>query len=438
MKPYLTSEPIVETWKNDLSHDEEDKIKSLDVKCEKSRMRVHIEFTRPFNGIVFSKGHFRNRHCVHVEEHSLITSKTFEIGTHSCGTINNLESTNHYERYDTNNYFENIIIIQFDPQVQQKSDQARKLRCTWHDHYEKEITFQPLAIDTLDVIQTDFSGDNVGCWMQIQKGEGPWAREASGLVKIGQLMTMVLAIKDNEHKFDMLVRNCVAHDGKRKPITLVDEFGCVVRPKIMSNFQKLKNVEKSATVLSFAKFYAFKFPDSMEVHFQCTIQICRNQCPNQCYKQELAPALPQYDSIPVVSNFYHRRRVSPPLDAIPRDQRKLRNYRRYQRSVDDSKKVGLDSIIQVVSTDDLDLSLLNETTGLDIVNDTFKTGSQHVTFQKRPSVICMTTFGFSAVLIILFAILIVSCCLAVYYFLKSNRSSSKTTKPKTNTNLGHF
>ncbi len=27
---------------------------------------------------------------------------------------------------------------------------------------------------------------------------------------------------------------------------------------------------------------AFKFPDSMEVHFQCTIQICRYQCPDQC------------------------------------------------------------------------------------------------------------------------------------------------------------
>ena len=40
----------------------------------------------------------------------------------------------------------------------------------------------------------------------------------SGIVKIGQTMTMVLGIKDEENKFDMLVRNCVAHDGKRSPI----------------------------------------------------------------------------------------------------------------------------------------------------------------------------------------------------------------------------
>lgn len=83
--------------------------------------------------------------------------------------------------------------------------------------------------------------------MQIQVGKGPWASEVAGIVKIGQTMTMVLAIKDEENKFDMLVRNCIAHDGKHQPIQLVDEYGCVVRSKIMSKFQKVKNFGNSAT-----------------------------------------------------------------------------------------------------------------------------------------------------------------------------------------------
>jgi hypothetical protein len=73
----------------------------------------------------------------------------------------------------------------------------------------------------------------------------------------------------------MLVRNCVAHDGKRAPIQLVDELGCVTRPKIMSRFQKIKNFGSSASVVSYAYFQAFKFPDSMNVHFQCVIQVTR-------------------------------------------------------------------------------------------------------------------------------------------------------------------
>ena len=39
-------------------------------------------------------------------------------------------------------YFENTIVVQYDPQVQEVWDQARKLRCTWHDQYEKSVTFR--------------------------------------------------------------------------------------------------------------------------------------------------------------------------------------------------------------------------------------------------------------------------------------------------------
>lgn len=153
------------------------------------------------------------------------------------------------------------------------------MRCTWYDFYEKQVAFRPFQVDMLHAVTANFLGDNLQCWMQIQVGKGPWASEVSGIVKIGQTMTMVLAIKDDENKFDMLVRNCVAHDGKRAPIQLVDQHGCVVRPKIMSKFQKIKNFGPSASVVSFAYFQAFKFPDSMNVHFQCVIQVCRFNCP---------------------------------------------------------------------------------------------------------------------------------------------------------------
>ena len=52
----------------------------------------------------------------------------------------------------------------------------------------------------------------------------------------------------------MMVRNCVAHDGQRAPIQLVDERGCVVREKIMSPFKKIKNFDATANVLSYAYF----------------------------------------------------------------------------------------------------------------------------------------------------------------------------------------
>lgn len=260
------------------------KIVHLDVKCEKNFMKVSVEFDRPFNGIIFSKGHFSQPNCIHLPAGSGRSNIYFDIRIDSCGTTGNMgpNSLIAYGNVNAGNFFENTVIFQYDPFVQEAWDQARKLRCTWHDQYEKSVSFRPFPVDMVDVVRADFAGDNVGCWMQIQVGRGPWASEVAGIVKIGQTMTMVLAIKDEENKFDMLVRNCVAHDGKRAPIELVDTNGCIVRNKLMSKFTKIKNFGSSASVLSYAHFQAFKFPDSMEVHFQCTIQICKNSCPEQC------------------------------------------------------------------------------------------------------------------------------------------------------------
>ena len=78
-----------------------------------------------------------------------------------------------------------------------------------YDFYEKAVTFRPYQVDMLDPVTANFLGDNLRCWMQIQVGKGPQAQEVSGIVKIGQTMTMVLGVKDDENKFDMMVRNCV-------------------------------------------------------------------------------------------------------------------------------------------------------------------------------------------------------------------------------------
>ncbi|XP_031370734.1 uncharacterized protein LOC116186701, partial [Apis dorsata] len=62
------------------------KIISLDVKCEKSLMKVYLGFDKPFYGIVFSKGHYSNVNCVHLPAGLGRTSVNFEISIHACGT----------------------------------------------------------------------------------------------------------------------------------------------------------------------------------------------------------------------------------------------------------------------------------------------------------------------------------------------------------------
>lgn len=272
-------------------------IKDLQVQCEKDLMRVRILFDRPFYGMVFSKGHYSNINCVHVPSGLGQTQATFDIAMGQCGMSTGGNAESYGAPTPQGSFIENTVIIQYDPLLQEVWDQARKIRCTWYDFYEKAVTFKPYQVDMLDPVTANFLGDNLRCWMQIQVGKGPYASEVSGIVKIGQTMTMVLGVKDDESKFDMMVRNCVAHDGQRAPIQLVDEKGCVVREKIMSPFKKLKNFDATANVLSYAYFQAFKFPDSMNVHFQCVVQVCRNACPEpQCGGLVVGPAAPNVDS----------------------------------------------------------------------------------------------------------------------------------------------
>ncbi|XP_014220305.1 uncharacterized protein LOC106648139 [Trichogramma pretiosum] len=425
------------------------KIVSLDVKCEKNSMKVYLAFDKPFYGIVFSKGHYSNVNCVYLPAGLGRTSVNFEIGIHACGTAGNTDNGIYgYGAVESGSgtYFENIVVIQYDPQVQEVWDQARKLRCTWHDLYEKSVTFRPFPVDMLDVVRADFAGDNVGCWMQIQVGKGPWASEVSGLVKIGQTMTMVLAIKDDDSKFDMLVRNCMAHDGKRAPIQLVDQRGCITRPKLMSRFTKIKNFGASASVLSYAHFQAFKFPDSMEVHFQCTIQICRYHCPDQCSdsaggSQHDSLLLEQHHRASIGHTDVHAYGIPPPplpIDAYlqsvgtigrPRDER-----RRKSRSVlttvatpNPEKTVGVNRVIRVVSTGDLTFSIDESSHGNDSnVSSSSANGAGGTTTMVFPireathpaNLICMTTSSFVLALLLLLGILLASCCVSAYLCLR--------------------
>ncbi|KPM03188.1 Zona pellucida-like domain containing protein 6 [Sarcoptes scabiei] len=432
-------------------------------------MKVNLEFDRPFNGLIFSKGFYR-------------LQANFEIYLGTCGMTSSEKSNNPASSLGL--FIENTIIIQYDPQVQEIWDQARKLRCTWYDFYEKSVTFRPFNVDMLDAVTANFLGDNIQCWMQIQVGKGPWASEVAGIVKIGQTMTMVLAIKDEENKFDMLVRNCIAHDGKHQPIQLVDEYGCIVRPKIMSKFQKVKNFGHSATVVSYAYFQAFKFPDSMNVHFQCVIQVCRFDCPpvncegdsllNDQYPihkdsndnrkflnriGEIATTVSSISSPSIVSNESHLRSRSIPsqhsnetklnsftlnsLGARPRSMNlnKLKRKRSINHpttknqqhlpspssatvSMELSKDINTEKIIKVVAPGDVAfaLPLMNpDSRSSSLSSSTSMLNSPdsiNISLNSGNNLICMPATGFIISLVVMILLLLLTCLVTIFLLIR--------------------
>ncbi|XP_050428648.1 cuticlin-1-like isoform X2 [Adelges cooleyi] len=251
-------------------------IQSLEVMCGKDHMDVHLQFTQPFEGIVSSKGQYGDPRCVYVPPSTGKTFFTFRIAYARCGTKPDLNGQ----------FYENTVVVQYDKDLLEVWDEAKRLRCEWYNDYEKTASKPPMVIADLDVIQLDFRGDNVDCWMEIQHGKGPWAPPVSGIVPLGSTLTLVVAINDFRGEFDMRVKSCAASDGGGHIIQLTDDQGCVLRPKMISGFLKARTSDERASVITYAFFHAFKFPDALSVHIRCKVEICRHGCMDHCQTDE--------------------------------------------------------------------------------------------------------------------------------------------------------
>lgn len=148
---------------------------------------------------------------------------------------------------------------------------------------------------------------------------------------------------------------------------------------------------------------AFKFPDSMEVHFQCTIQICRYQCPDQCSSPGILQAGSAQDSRPS-QNYAASERIG--TAGQPRLESGGTSRSRRDVSEAERQDIGMNRIIQVVSTGDLTFAL-----------EQTKDNTTTIVFPSRSETegfICMTSPGFAATLVVLLAILIISCLLSAF------------------------
>lgn len=132
-----------------------------------------------------------------------------------------------------------------------------------------------------------FSGDTAMAKLDIQIGKGPFAQPANGLVKIGEPMTLVISVS-GDPGFDLQVRDCKATDDSGdKVYPLTDDNGCILKPKLFGAFQKTRNTgDTGASIIAYAFFNAFKFPDVMDLMIQCNIELCKTDCqvcpePNQ-------------------------------------------------------------------------------------------------------------------------------------------------------------
>ncbi|GLH04823.1 Uncharacterized protein GBIM_10450, partial [Gryllus bimaculatus] len=118
-------------------------------------------------------------------------------------------------------------------------DTVRRVRCLWEGNINKALRVD-LSVDMLSQETVTFSGDTAVARLDIQMGRGPFAPKATGLVKIGETMTLVVSV-EGDADFDVGVRDCTAHDAS-------------------------------------GANQAFKFPDVMDLTLECNVELCKTDC----------------------------------------------------------------------------------------------------------------------------------------------------------------
>ncbi|XP_042221925.1 uncharacterized protein LOC121866368 isoform X2 [Homarus americanus] len=287
-------------------------ITSLDVQCEKSGMTVNVEFSLPFDGVIFSKGHFSNPACRYVEPDTGQRSYTFAVPMDGCGTA---------ASDDDDTIVSNVVIFQMDSTVQELWDTAKKLSCVWTNKYNKAVNFEPLQVSMLEVVQTRFEGDDIKCWMDIQRGTYPHTKPMDGILRIGEPLTVMVYLKDTERRLDVAVRDCWAYgepefeDPATPSLQMTSSNGCPTRMKLMHFWARTYDTfDTGATLITYTNMSAFKFPDRMQVFLTCNVQICTEHCEDRCIGEPSEPVtfVTTHDIIKVTTPLTPIRLPPPP------------------------------------------------------------------------------------------------------------------------------
>ncbi|XP_068970431.1 uncharacterized protein [Bombus flavifrons] len=261
-------------------------IHALDVECGKTMMTINMEFNRVFDGVIYSKGFFTNPDCRYVAQNSGQTRYSFTLNLNSCGT----QFINDFAGQAGQAYLENVLVLQNEPGIQEVWDTVRRVRCLWEGNINKALTVN-FSVDMLNQEIVTFSGDTASAKLDIQVGRGPFAPTADGLVKIGETMTLVVSV-EGDPAFDLQVRDCIARDeSSTNTLQLTDEMGCILKPKLFGAFQKTNDTGNTgASIIAYAYFQAFKFPDVMDLFIECNVELCKTDCePCSNTNQQIEP-----------------------------------------------------------------------------------------------------------------------------------------------------
>lgn len=206
------------------------RVEHISAECSNDLIRTIIVFNGTFRGMIYSSGYVRDTSCIYVNG----TGKgryEFSIRLNECGTLARQElhpaaKDNDVRRRDQVMW--NTLSIQYNPIIEQEWDEHFRVSCEYGSDFWKTVSFNPFNVETNTGSPVVFTVDPPQCQMEILRGHGmvgPRQEQISGPVTVGDPLTLLIHMKSERAGYDILVKNCIAHDNVKQRMQLIDSNG---------------------------------------------------------------------------------------------------------------------------------------------------------------------------------------------------------------------
>ena len=238
---------------------------NVSIDCFSGDMRANIHTNTLFSGKVYAKGSPLT--CVEDIQQTLDFSITFGYNDLDCGVVREREGS-----------YTNDVIIQHHDSIVTSKDIGLSITCEYDLSNKTVANMVDLTItgEITPSIYEESVVDSPNVIMRVADSQGQDTKTAV----VGDSLSMVFEILDNDSPYEIFVRDLIAVDGATDTeLTLIDGRGCPVEPTIMSELRKSSQSPK----ILISSFDAFRFPSSDVVQFRALITPCMPTCaPVQC------------------------------------------------------------------------------------------------------------------------------------------------------------
>ncbi len=238
---------------------------NVSIECHSGDMKANIITSTLFDGKIYAKGSPET--CMEDVSGALKFSITFGYNDLNCGVSRENPGS-----------FTNDVIIQHHDRIVTSSDLGLSITCQY-DLANKTVSNKVDLQITGEIAPSLYEEslvDSPNVIMRVADDQGQDTKTAV----VGDQLSMVFEILDQDSPYEIFVRNLVAMDGATDTeLVLIDERGCPAETSIMSELRKSKDSDK----ILISNFDAFRFPSSDMVQFRALVTPCMPTCePVKC------------------------------------------------------------------------------------------------------------------------------------------------------------